>query len=214
MPILTVNPYADATTHGGYPDRNYVNETTLYLGETGSGEILKTFFNFDLSSIPAGSVVINSAQLTLTKFDDSYGYNTAVPIRASLAAAAWSEGAITHNNAPGVIPGIYNEISVSGNSAGTCVWDVTELIRAIKQYQSQPWYGIRVEQSTTPSSTRKAFRSREYGTVAARPVLSVDYSILPGKGNTPRLSPSNYPESDMTISWDAVPLRFELPCRL
>ncbi len=104
---------SDATVDNYNPSGNYSSEIEYCSGQWTINSIpvaWRSFFKFDLSTIPAGSV-INSASLSLF-YPDSNGFANSPqqPLTHSNASllqrvvSPWQENLITWNNQPGVSP--------------------------------------------------------------------------------------------------------------
>ena len=121
----------------GAPDTNYGGDALLVVSG-GNGWTRRSFVKFDLSTIPAGSI-IDSATLRLflqnapgsSRTDDVY----------RVTGADWAEGTITWNNAPAVAA-TPTDSNATGTTAGAWIdWDVTEDVVAFKAgtYSNYGW---------------------------------------------------------------------------
>ena len=176
--------------------------TGLFAGETSVGQKRRGLIAFDLTGIPAGSV-INSARLTLRMSRTSTGSE---PVSLHFALASWGEGTSNSDTMGGgggalATPGdaTWSNRFYEGAawttpvgdfratpSAVTAVagsafynWSGTDVIADIQQWVNAPdsnngWFIIGNEAT---NQTAKRFDTREVATLANRPVLEVDYTV-------------------------------------
>ncbi len=176
--------------------------TGLFCGETSVGAKRRSLIAFDLSSIPAGSV-INSATLTMRMSRTSTG-SEIVSLYFSLAD--WGEGTSNSNSMGGgggtlatpedatwthrrfggamwTTPGgdFRAEPSVSIGVGGTGFYQFTGagVLADVRAWVNSPasnagWFMLGNE---TTNQTAKRWDSREAATVSNRPVLTVDYTV-------------------------------------
>ncbi|MBS0198335.1 MAG: DNRLRE domain-containing protein [Planctomycetes bacterium] len=176
--------------------------SSLFCGETSVGAKRRSLIAFDLSSIPAGSV-INSAMLTMRMSRTSTGSEI---VSLHLSLADWGEGASNSNSMGGgggtlatsedatwthrrfggatwTTPGgdFRLDPSVSIGVGGTGFYQFTGsgVSADVQAWVNNPasnagWF-ILGNEST--NQTAKRWDSREAATVANRPVLTIDYTV-------------------------------------
>lgn len=86
-----ITPSADAYTNSGTPTANYGSKTVLDV----DGAMQITYIQFDLGSIPSGSVI---SQATLKLYVDSVP--SAGSFNVDYVNGVWTESKITYSNAP------------------------------------------------------------------------------------------------------------------
>jgi hypothetical protein len=176
--------------------------TGLFAGETSVGQIRRGLIAFDLTSIPAGSVV-NSVRLTMRMSRTATGSE---PVQLHFALAAWGEGTsnadvmgggggdeATPNDAtwshrlwggaewstPGgdFRPDASALTAVAGT--GFYSWSGPGVIADVQSWVNNAgvnngWFILGNE---SINQTAKRFDTREVATFANRPVLEVDYTV-------------------------------------
>lgn len=174
--------------------------TELFVGTTNNNDRRRALIRFDLSSIPAGAV-ISAATLTL-RMDRTVSGNQNVAVHTVLAD--WGEGSsdaggqegrganATTNDATWIhrFFNTSNWTSAGGDftsaaSATTSVggngnynWTSTKLAADVQAWLNAPStnFGWIVIGNESTDRTAKRFASREHGTAANRPKLSVTYT--------------------------------------
>jgi CubicO group peptidase (beta-lactamase class C family) len=122
-------PVADAYAwdwYGSNRDLNTGGATSLDVASLGdvSRDQRYSFLRFDLSAIPAGSVVLaTTLEMYLTDIDGT-GVQTYTKLEA--VEESWSEMTLTWNNRPNISDGTYDEQDVS-DTVGWKSWDATWL---------------------------------------------------------------------------------------
>lgn len=154
----------DASIDSVQTTKNYGANTAVAVGLVGAGQ-RQGLLRFDLSSIPAGSV-IDSATLTLMLT----GSNS-LPLRAHQITSAWSEAAVTWSSLNGAYAA-----QVDASLAGSGSTLSTSVISSVQAWVNSPASnnGFLFERDLTASAP--SFFSSEYATVASRPKLSVCYT--------------------------------------
>ena len=151
---------------------NYGTATTLKVQSWKNGNNIRTFVQFDVSSIPAGSTV-SSATLTLCA--------TTVPSStrtydAHLVTSSWSEGSVTWNTQPSVA-GAATDSATTPGSAACMTWTTTSDVQAwVDGTANNGW---RISDSAEGNNQRRdaIYRSREDTAVPAdRPNLTVVFT--------------------------------------
>jgi beta-glucanase (GH16 family) len=168
---LTLRPVADAYVNRSSPDSNYGSRSTLSVD---GSPVIRSFLRFDVRGLNGARV--SSARLRLYVTDDSAnGFNV-----APVSSTSWSEGSITHNNAP----------------------SVGSAIRSIGSYNANRWIELDVSSAVlgeglvslalvTSHDTTTAFASREAGSTNA-PQLVLSLQSAPTATPT-RVAPSVTP---------------------
>ncbi len=157
-------------------------------------------------NLPAGNVTINSVTLTLYCTKSRFGTD---PVSLHKANSSWGEGtsnAGTSNDGSGVgatsNDATWNQRFFSGTPWGTAggdfvatasattnissvdvtyTWSTTQMVADVQSWINSPatnfgWL-LRGDETTTQSAKR--FATKENSTVANRPVLTINYTVLP-----------------------------------
>ncbi|HFD40055.1 MAG TPA: DNRLRE domain-containing protein, partial [Anaerolineae bacterium] len=153
--VTVLAPAADTFVARGSPDTNFGSSSQLSL--TDSTEVLASRYvllRFDLSSIPAGSI-IDSADLGLDLQDVGTG---TVPVGLRRVTNSWVENEVTWNSQPAV-DGVYVTTTV-GLTTGWYTWTVTNLVQQwVYTPTTYPNYGLQLRGPA--GDYEKTFSSRE-----------------------------------------------------
>jgi parallel beta-helix repeat protein len=167
---LTANK--DAYVDTLHPDRNYGSEDKLAVIDW-STHTVRSYIEFDLSSIPDG-YVIQDAKLELF-YDgcDSFGSE----IGAYKVTSNWDEALITWNNQPNFDSTLIDVITLgcdSGKVGDFVSWDITDIVQKWVD-SSVPNHGILVK-TTEEIGTENfdIFCSSEYSDPARHPKLIIN----------------------------------------
>ncbi len=206
--VLTLNPVKDNTIYEDTPGTNSNGSGVfLFSGTQASvGWARRALMQFDLSGIPAGSV-INSASLQLRVSQTISGPQS---MGVHVVTSDWGEGA---SDAPGQegggtpaadgdatwfsafhpstawanIGGDFvasaSAVTNVGSSGSQPTWTSSQMAADIAAWVngSQPNHGwIIVHQDEGPFGTAKRFGSREASSAQSRPTLTIDFT--PGAG--------------------------------
>ena len=177
---------ADASVRSDDRYDNFGTSDNIYVGENSRGDIREMFIHFDLSSLP-NRFRVNSAILSIFQYNSGDDWQSATtPVACEMCGAPWTETGITWNNKPAnasVPPQTVQTIlgtSDGVNGTNEYRFNVASHIAAVGN-GTIAWNGFRLRYTGTSSSTRKDFRSREYGTVSQRPLLTIDWDYCFGK---------------------------------
>ena len=168
---VTFNSIADTWADEQKPTLNKGTLTTMTTRSWQSAKDGRSFVEFDVSSIPAGSTV-NTATLTLCA--------VAVPTSARTIdlhriTASWVETTLNWTNQPGVAGSVTDSATTPGSPA-CMTWDVaTDVQLWIDGTANEGW---RAKDSVEGQGTKYTteFATRENGTPADRPILDVNYT--------------------------------------
>ncbi len=187
---VTLQPSAaDSWVEQKDPDKNYYNDTLMYVDSKTNNENRRSFVRFDLSSIPNGSTV-SSANLSLFVKDCASVSRT---LEVQRLSATWTESTITWNNQP----------SVSGSAVTTSTgttkevwltWNVTSDVLEFIQNQTATNYGWRIKDQTEGSSTQyteSSYTRDEASYTTLRPKLSITYTPPPAYSSPGTLTSTN-----------------------
>lgn len=157
----------DAEVDSGSPDATSGGSTTFALKRDAAEHAYIRFdsiFGNGVGQIPAWVTGDDIVSATLQIERDS-GSNT--PVRAFQLASDWAESTITWNNQPG------GGTQVASNSAGNPqVLNVTASLKAWADGTAN--YGWRLDAGSS-GGNRGVYASSEYGTLADRPLLTVEF---------------------------------------
>jgi hypothetical protein len=118
MAQLTIYASADAHVNSGNPTTNYGSANSM---EFGLGDIItsqsRCWIQFDLSSIPAGAVIVDANLYLKPFYGGGTDYVDCVIDVQRCTDNSWTEGGVTWNNAPnGSMSGTVNKHTISGMS--------------------------------------------------------------------------------------------------
>lgn len=202
----------DAYVESSAVNTNYGAAQKLWLGK-GSSDVGEIYLWFDLSSIPAGSI-INGATLRLYQYDDANDWlSVTITVRAMICNTSWAEGSITWaNRSGGWAPSAVTDVSFANVISTNLAFDMTAQVRQIC-YGSASNTGFVVYYTGSSSSTRKYFRSREYATDSSKwPLLEIDYTAptAPSQPTGGGISP-NPCISTIRCSWSGAGAGYNNP---
>jgi hypothetical protein len=155
---IGVSPVLDAEGKS-----NYGALASADVGRPSPDVTRKTLLRFDLSSIPAGSVV-SSAKITL----NAIGSNGAAPISVKRVTAPWAENSVTWNSWAGAQAA--DELASFLSGGGPRSFDVTAV--------SQAWVnGVYANNGVVLTSEQvdTTFSTSEAADAALRPELAICY---------------------------------------
>ncbi len=183
---ITFQPNAidgkDATTFSITPDRkagsfqNIQSEAWTFSGTPGTS---RSFFEFDLSQIPANST-ITKAYLSLyyAPQPDGDGHSTLSGSNDCLIqriTSDWDESLITWNNSPSTTS--LNQVEIAQSTTSTQDYidiDVTTLVQDMIQNPDSS-YGFMLRLETEEYYRRMVFASSDYADSTLHPKLEVEY---------------------------------------
>ena len=168
---VTFNSIADTWADEQKPTLNKGTTTTMTTRSWQSAKDGRSFVEFDVSSIPAGSTV-NTATLTLCAVAVPTSTRT---IDLHRITASWVETTLTWNNQPAVAASVTDSATTPGSPA-CMTWDVAADVQLwIDGTANEGW---RAKDSVEGQGTKyiTEFATRENGTPADRPILDVNYT--------------------------------------
>lgn len=200
---VALSPSKDNTIFSAPPNNSNGSGGHLYAGVTDGGSLRRGLIRFDLSGIPAGSV-ITSATLTmrmvktqggsvavnLHKLNQDWGEagsNSGSSIDAGGSGAPAATGDATWNNrlhpsTAWTTTGGNFVATISGttsvNNVGTYNWTGAQMIADIQAWvnTASTNFGWLIKTTEGGSKNVKKFSSRNNATVSERPSLSVTYT--------------------------------------
>ena len=170
-PTVSFVSVADSYADENSPTENFGTAASMYVRSENAVN-RRSFAQFDISSIPAGST-INSANLTLCTIEVP---TPAVTYEVHRVTAAWGETTITWNNQPTVAATA--TASATTPASGCMSWTVTSDVAAWVAGTANNGWRIKdqTENSPAPASPQTEFHTRESGSVTERPTLGVTYT--------------------------------------
>jgi len=174
---LTLQPGAegkDAYVGEGYPDTNYGNSSTLYVGYyTATSPRNRAYLYFDVSSssLPSDAVV-TSAYLKLHQF--YFDGTEILPIGLYQVTENWTEGAITWNNQPRSSSDAEYTNFVYSSTDTWSSWSIGDLVKGWLD-GSITNYGMLLKPVSEPVTNGVDFDSSDYSSY--NPQLLIDYYI-------------------------------------
>lgn len=180
MPTVTLTAAADTYVNSLNPNANYGDWANIYAGyENGTSTKVRSLFQFDLSSIPAGSI-INSATFKFNVMsvtgagNVSFGYLT----------GSWSEYVVTWNNQPGLsFLNAYAFASAGSKSIGSDSYTKDIVQRWVNGTTTNN--GIILYEAV--SGQEIYVSTRNNGTSSNWPTLTIDYTLPNIAPNAPVL---------------------------
>lgn len=175
MSIIIIQPDAaagkDSCTDKGAPNTNYGTQIWCKLYQTAVEMQRESYFQFDLSSIPAGSI-INSAILGLYLFYNGLGVG--VNAEAQFPAIAWDEATLTWNNKPANL----GFLIWSGSISSALEWKYLDLLNAVRDWFSgaAPNNGLKLYPVGLTAYDGAFYSSDEVGNPTLRPKLTINYT--------------------------------------
>lgn len=177
----------DTVIYAGLPNAKNGTNANLWTGLTSSG-VARSLIKFDLSAVPAGSVV-QSAQVSV------YASNAnTTTVRAHRVSAAWQESTATWNTFAGAYDPEVLATFVTGGY-GMRTFSLTGQVQA--WVNGDPNYGFLIEEDPTPYRT--GFGSSESATQSRRPTLTVCYDDAATAPEPPRPPPPPPPADSPTL---------------
>jgi hypothetical protein len=172
--VVQIFPSQDAYIASGQPNTNYGFSTALNLGYQASGlQAMRMLLQFNLSSIPS-TAIINSATLQIYQFGSTPSNDSPMGYQAQYMKAAWSEGAVTWNNA-NFLGGTPIPVGSVSSSNGWKSGNVTDVVRAWHS-GAQTNYGVIVTGDEGPERNRsRNFYSRQQ--TNSMPYIAVDFTV-------------------------------------
>ena len=174
----------------------------LFTGQTGEGRVTRALLAFDLSAIPAGSI-INSASLTLEMSRSSNGDDTPRATSVHRVLKDWGEGSSVADGGGGrggasasgdatwrhtffdsqlwdMAGGDFEQTAsatINVGAVGTYSWDSNQLVADVQGWVDNPSmnFGWLIRGEEGSPSTAKRFRSRHNSSSIA-PQLTVDFT--------------------------------------
>lgn len=229
---LTLTPVADAAMLSLNPDNNYGKLLTLPAGQINKpGEVARAFFRFDVSAIPAGSIITNvTLQFRVSK--EAIG-GPADTVALHRLLVDWAEGAkATGNHGTDASPGESNWIwrqrdinrwAAPGGLAGTdfaaaasatLTWNqpatytfqsTAGLIADVQAWVDAPasnqGWLLKSDTESVEAGAKRVV-SRE-GTAAQRPQLVIGYKAGPPPTDTPKID-------SMSLAGNAAQLKYRI----
>ncbi len=179
-----------------FPGVNYGDATEGLVGTLGTADTLfHTVLSFDLSAIPSGAT-INSASLSLYETTDAGSVSSAVQFDLHELTQSFVESQVTWDDYstgnPWATAGgdysatVLSSITVNPNtSSGVQTFatsgDFTTVVQSALDGSESLELLLKLNDTDEAGSSRYLFRFRteDYGTVADRPLLTVDYTPVP-----------------------------------
>jgi len=171
---LQILPTDDAFVDNVMDSDSFGSDTDLYIGNSPTGGLRRSYLKFDLSEIPAGSTITN-AELVLTISSDGGSASDCNIAVHNVPDSSWSEGGTTPlvwNNAPGYDPCTTANVYFLCGSAYSFAWSVTVDVNAAFTAASHYSAAVKLEDEATDIYV--VAHSKE-SLVADKPYLEVTY---------------------------------------
>ncbi len=169
---VTISPsVADTYASQAQPNSSFGTATTMNV-QSRSGANMRSFVRFDLSTIPSNArVQLATLQLTM-----SVAPSASRVYEADRITQSWSEASLTWSTMPPAASA--TATTSTGTTSGVVLsWAVTTDVASFVT-GSATNYGWQITDTAESSASTRTgtFRTREYGTAAARPKLVVTYA--------------------------------------
>ncbi len=161
-----------------YPDANLVSYTEMRVGPRANEGINRSIVKFDLSSIPAGSVITSvklyvyalAAAENTTDFYDVY-------VASGTGVTTWDDATATWNNTQTnwTYTLAENDDDVFVTAAGPVSWNITTSLSA----GDVVTFGILSKIETSDTNQRLRLYTTRYANESMYPYLEVTYEAIP-----------------------------------
>jgi hypothetical protein len=193
-----------------YALRNFGGSSFLAVGSTSNNDTARGLIRWDLSSIPAGSVIVD-ATMSLYSYNDPS--DRQITIGAHRMLRPWIEGTLNNQNrqlnspsssawtesgsglswgSPGASsPTDRDPSALTASTSGGVGWYSWDLTSAVQKWLDGDWtnHGILLKSLNEGINNLKYFYPSEYATESLRPELVVEYVPVPIANNPPILNP-------------------------
>jgi hypothetical protein len=161
---IDLTAQADTYTVQWEPAGNYGTETSIKLAYFGGAVDTMGYVDFKLGGLTSkwGAVIVDRALLKLYRYDGA----TLTPVAIDSVVSPWSETTLAFGTTL-TIAGAAVSFDLGGGSQSI---DVTQLLKACVGAPGG-CHGFRI--TPTKAETQAHVRSREYGTAAERPTLTL-----------------------------------------
>ena len=190
---LTISPNADTYVSEESPNSNFGSSATIYIGGGYIGMRHRGLFKFDLSSIPAGSVIISAVLKVYWSVrwanDEDVGCY-------AVSSDSWNELSVTWNNQPA-----HGDLldTVPSGQWGWNSWTVTTFVQ--QEFEGNKIASFKLMYYPETTLGWREYRSREAS--SKRPYLSVTYDLPPNAPtlDNPAANTHFNPLASITFSW-------------
>lgn len=195
-PTVTVGStdIQDARVTLEFPNDNYGQDDSVRVGVFDGTLTNRGFFQFDISSIPTDSIVIDAS---FNAYALSSGYSDVFTLHEVLSA--WDESIITSGNAPP-----FSDAFSQYNNEGTSGWKAFDVSTPVQKWvdgQENNGLMIKAQDETVSGTNQIALNSSE--NPSEKPFVEITYNQTP---STPTLTTPNGGETwnaQHTIEWGA-----------
>jgi 2',3'-cyclic-nucleotide 2'-phosphodiesterase (5'-nucleotidase family) len=174
-PVVTLSPVADAQVSSLNGTTNYGGTTNLFVQSSTSGfGDERSWLRFDLSSVPAGSVVTSAAlQLYCWR-----ALGASLATEAHGAPDTWTESGLTFNTQPTLGPTLSMQTLAVGVTNLYYSWDVTSFVQGELAGDKLASFVVKAATEGSAASPSFGFDSKEFG--ATGPLLQVTTQAAQG----------------------------------
>lgn len=186
---ITLSPTDNVYISQYYGDWNFNGSTVLFIGMfVGPGDDYRSLLKFDVSSIPAGSIITNA---TLGLFLERKDISGGQPATIHRNLANFNQSTITWNNAPPSIAASDTVTIVDANLNRYVNFNITDLVQGWVNGAFSDFGITVVGGETTPALC--GFFSEDYFDPSKKPILTVTFktgatgngSIIPYSSGDP-----------------------------
>jgi hypothetical protein len=161
----SVAPSADSYVDQSSPNSNFGTSSDLFVRSASGNSNRRTLVRFSLPTIPAGC---NLAGATLRLYSTSAINGRTIDLYR--AATAWTENAVTWNNAPATA----GMATSRASGTGVNVWDATAQVQAMYAGTNNGFV-VRDQTESSGSNPQQAYQAREQTPNTQDPELQVSW---------------------------------------
>ncbi|MNJ90834.1 hypothetical protein D3C87_84740 [compost metagenome] len=164
----------DTYTYSGNPAGIYYTSTTNPVYVDASSHYYRSFYKFDLSSIPVNSVIVNAQLMLVEDGRENVGQVNSMELFVDACNTNWNETTLSHNTnvqANTILP----TITVSNHPGLYRQFDMKEHVQAMVDNRV-PNYGWRMRRNPENAQTPLTrYLSKESSATLFRPFLLINY---------------------------------------
>ena len=165
----------DAAVSSRFPESEYGSWPIIDVGNTAAGTILRSYIQFDLSSVPENARVIY-AYLDLYQYATSGTENFIIDLHK--VTSEWQEGTINWNSQPTYSTEAEDSVTITVGAVTGKSWEIDDLVQGWLNGTISNYGMALIDADETSVDTLAYFYSSDYiDDTAKRPELEIDYYI-------------------------------------
>lgn len=179
MQTITLQPGPaegkDTLVSSLFPDFNYGSSPIIDAGNFASGTIVRTYIQFDSSSVPVNARVID-ADLWLYQYTTPGAENYIIDLHR--VTSEWQEGTITWNLQPNYSTETEFSTNITAGAVTWKIWDIDNLVQGWLNGTISNYGMALIDTDETSFNTIVYFHSSDYTVdTTKRPKLVISYYI-------------------------------------